>query len=352
MSPEQILGKDVDIRSDIYSLGVTMYEMLAGHPPFRGRDVREQHVRAVPEPIKDVSEWMNVVVLKCLRKEAEGRWLDAGELKDVLERKKEIGVAMDSKYKPWWLRNDVEPPVNVQRTPIPDLSRKAKEPPEGLYLAVQRTAPAARSSSILSRISKIERFANLKEHVPDREHRRMSFGAFAGVIGAGILTTMGTTADWSIPDGTFFQLSWILCGGLIGLAVGLSQRSGVKAILSLSFGVAGGTAVLLLLSTAVAPSASESWRPYFYTVLSAVILCGSLGIADGLYENSVLYAFKCLIWGAIGGIISVAVFWGLQQIFSVFWHPLLNGVIMGGLLGFFFNMFVGFAQTPWSKAQD
>jgi serine/threonine-protein kinase len=57
MSPEQVEGKPVDGRSDIYSLGVTCYHLLAGHPPFRGASAFEvalQHVRSEPEPLSRV----------------------------------------------------------------------------------------------------------------------------------------------------------------------------------------------------------------------------------------------------------------------------------------------------------
>ena len=56
VSPEQALGRKVDARSDLYALGVVLYEMLARRPPFRGSgfaDVAARHVRDEPPPIGD-----------------------------------------------------------------------------------------------------------------------------------------------------------------------------------------------------------------------------------------------------------------------------------------------------------
>ncbi|MEC7519630.1 MAG: serine/threonine-protein kinase [Myxococcota bacterium] len=112
MSPEQIQGERVDRRSDIYSLGVVMYEMLCGHPPFQ-RDKQVQilmdHINA-PVPPMDVPEGrppippeLQQVVLKCLAKKREDRFDDmesllvalkmvAGELSLPLPPSGEMGL--------------------------------------------------------------------------------------------------------------------------------------------------------------------------------------------------------------------------------------------------------------------
>ncbi len=94
-SPEQIQARRgiVDHRSDIYSLGATLYELLALRPPFEGRDRNElirQIERDEPPPlytlVPGVSPELETIVLKALRKEPADRYATAQDLADDLER--------------------------------------------------------------------------------------------------------------------------------------------------------------------------------------------------------------------------------------------------------------------------
>jgi serine/threonine-protein kinase len=91
MSPEQVEGKTLDCRTDIYSFGVTCYHMLAGNPPFQGSspfEVALQHVRDEPKPLTevrpDLPETLCAIVHKMLVKDPAGRYQTGRELlKDI-----------------------------------------------------------------------------------------------------------------------------------------------------------------------------------------------------------------------------------------------------------------------------
>ena len=93
MSPEQVEGKDVDHRSDIYSLGIILYEMLTDRVPFDGDTPLTVGVKQKTEAPKDPREFneriredLSRLILKCLAKERENRFQSAGEVKSELER--------------------------------------------------------------------------------------------------------------------------------------------------------------------------------------------------------------------------------------------------------------------------
>jgi eukaryotic-like serine/threonine-protein kinase len=87
MSPEQARGQPLDARTDIFSLGVILYEMLAGRPPFEGKtksDLVAAILGSEPPPLaryaREVPETLEWIVTKALRKDKEERYQTAKEL--------------------------------------------------------------------------------------------------------------------------------------------------------------------------------------------------------------------------------------------------------------------------------
>ncbi|MHC5019291.1 MAG: protein kinase domain-containing protein [Planctomycetota bacterium] len=93
MSPEQALAEPLDERADVYALGATLYECLAGRPPFTGASVMNvlsklttQEPVAVRKRRADVPRDLETIVMKCLEKERERRYPTAGALAEDLAR--------------------------------------------------------------------------------------------------------------------------------------------------------------------------------------------------------------------------------------------------------------------------
>jgi hypothetical protein len=83
MSPEQARGEKVDNRTDIYSLGIMLYEMLAGAVPFQADTtfgMLMKHINEPPPPIKGLSVDMNLLIDRALAKDPSMRYESAGEL--------------------------------------------------------------------------------------------------------------------------------------------------------------------------------------------------------------------------------------------------------------------------------
>jgi len=79
MSPEQLLGDEVDARSDVYSLSATVYELLSGTPPFYEGALITQIQMKKPAPIKHLGDEVNDVLLKALAKNPAHRHATCGE---------------------------------------------------------------------------------------------------------------------------------------------------------------------------------------------------------------------------------------------------------------------------------
>ena len=101
MSPEQALGeRELDGRSDLYSLAVVGYQMLAGEPPFRAANTPAmlvKHVSERPRPLRErrpeVPAYLAVAIDRALAKRPEDRWADAAEFRDALAAAQVMGRA-------------------------------------------------------------------------------------------------------------------------------------------------------------------------------------------------------------------------------------------------------------------
>jgi|SRR6185436_19110757 len=128
MSPEQAMGRSIDTRTDIFSLGSVLYEMLSGKKPFTGAAITETLLKIVMHDPVDISiaaagitKELAAVVRRCMQKEPAARYADCEELRTALVKslKEDAKAARQSRI----------PTLAVRQPPPPQARRMEPEPP-------------------------------------------------------------------------------------------------------------------------------------------------------------------------------------------------------------------------------
>ncbi len=129
MSPEQVHGGRIDSRSDIYAVGIILYELLVGSPPFISGDISYQQVNVLPTPpieiCTTIPESVNEIIMKCLEKNPTDRFQSALETKKKVD---EVFIRLGgdpTRHRPF----DSEPSISKQEAEsfAPEVTR---QPPQ------------------------------------------------------------------------------------------------------------------------------------------------------------------------------------------------------------------------------
>ena len=136
-SPEQAQGKGTDVTSDLYSVAVTLYEMLTGRMPFDGDSpvaIAMQHLHAAPEPIRryapEVPEAICHVCMKAMEKDPQYRYRSAREMAS------ELRMALEGRI------SDMQPRLAENFTPVQPMPSSVRKTNLRQTTGVSRTKPA------------------------------------------------------------------------------------------------------------------------------------------------------------------------------------------------------------------